>query len=164
MSNITKQSGVTLIESMIALLVISVGLLGIAGLQIHALKQNSSAYWHTQAVLAAYNMADRIRANKIAIASYDGADTSSAADQDCISTACSTEEIRNADVADWKALIAVLPSGKGIVRSPDDDQLDIVVMWDDEGTGATGEDCGTDHSASGDLSCYTITMSTLALL
>ncbi len=154
-----KQSGVTLLESMIALLIISIGLLGIAALQINAMKQNSSAYWHTQAVLSAHNMADRIRANKIELDDYDNIDTSGNYDQDCINAACTSAEMVNADATDWKALVENLPSGKGIIRSPENDQLDIIVMWDDEGTGALGENCGADPEV--DLSCYTITMSTL---
>ena len=157
----TKQSGVSLLESMIALLVISIGLLGIAGLQIHAMKQNSSAYWHSQAVLAAHNMSDRIRANRIVIASYVGVDTVSVTDQDCIVSACNTADMINADATDWKALVSILPSGRGLIRSPAGiaNQLDVVVMWDDAGTGATGEDCSNNPEV--DLSCYTITMSIL---
>jgi type IV pilus assembly protein PilV len=45
------QRGVTLVEAMIALLVISVGLLGIASLQITAVSQNASALNHNKAVL-----------------------------------------------------------------------------------------------------------------
>ena len=48
------QKGVTLIEAMIALLVISVGLLGIASLQITAMSQNTSALNHNKAVWIAY--------------------------------------------------------------------------------------------------------------
>ena len=70
------QQGVTLVESMIALLVISIGLLGIASLQITAMSQNASSLNHSQAVWYAYNMSDRIRANKGVFANYDGIDTS----------------------------------------------------------------------------------------
>ena len=57
------QRGLSLVESMIALLVISIGLLGIASLQITAMKLNNSALHHSQSVWIAYNIADRIRAN-----------------------------------------------------------------------------------------------------
>ena len=56
-----QQHGVSLVESMIALLVISIGLLGIAALQVTSISQNSSAFHHSQAVWAAYDMSDRIQ-------------------------------------------------------------------------------------------------------
>ena len=151
------QQGVTLIESMIALLVISVGLLGIAALQISAVSANSSAYWHSQAVLYAHNMADRIRANPVAVNDYIGINTSSGYNQNCKTSACSTEQMRLADATDWATQVATLPSGLGIIRETQAGQLDIVVLWDDEGTGAAGTACGTNPNV--DLTCYTITMS-----
>lgn len=143
---------------MIALLVISIGLLGIAGLQINSIKQNSSALWHSQAVLAAQNMADRIRANQAETANYAGIDTENGYSTDCMASACNSNDMRLADATDWTTLLSSLPSGRGIISSPSGSttQLDITVMWDDEGTGATGTDCGTDPET--DLTCYTITM------
>lgn len=152
----SKQSGLSLIESMVSLLIISVGLLGIAALQISSVKQNNSAYWHSQAVLAAHNMADRMRANQVVIDDYLNIDTENSYSQDCISQSCNTEQMRIADATDWSDLVSLLPSGRGIVRQPVANQLDIVVMWDDEGTGASGTNCGSDPDV--DLTCYTVTM------
>jgi type IV pilus assembly protein PilV len=153
------QHGVSLIESMIALLVISVGLLGIAALQISSVSLNSSAYWHSQAVLYAHNMADRIRANEVKIKDYIGIDTKTAYTQNCKTAECNTEEMRLADAADWSKQVSSLPSGRGIIRSEaGSNQLDVVVLWDDEGTGATGTKCSNKPKV--DLTCYTITMST----
>ena len=153
-----KQSGVTLLESMIALLVISIGLLGIAGLQINSLKQNSSALWHSQAVLAAQNMADRIRANQAETNNYAGVDTINDYNTNCQANPCESSDMLLADATDWHRLLSSLPAGRGKITSPalNSSQLDITVMWDDEGTGATGTDCTNDHTQ--DLSCYTISM------
>ena len=72
---LSNQRGVSLIESMIALLVISIGLLGIAALQITSVKQNSSALQHSQSVWISYDISDRIRANFGEFANYAGIDT-----------------------------------------------------------------------------------------
>ncbi len=156
-----NQRGLTLIESMVALLVISIGLLGIAAMQINSLKQNSSALWHSQAVLSAYDMADRIRANETEINNYIGIDTESVTTKDC-TTPCTTSDLVDADATDWSNTLSALPSGRGIIRRTPDvaaGQLDVVVMWDDEGTGASGTDCGSDPDV--DLTCYTVTMGIL---
>ena len=149
------QQGVSLIESMVALLVISVGLLGITALQLTAMSQNNSALNHSQAVWMAYNMSDRIRANATQFANYDGIDTSNNYSQNCTGTAnnCSSAQILNADAEDWKTLVETLPGGQGIIGSNLDGLL-VTVMWDDEGTGATGTNCGSDPSV--DLTCYTV--------
>ncbi|MDH3759931.1 MAG: type IV pilus modification protein PilV [Gammaproteobacteria bacterium] len=154
--NQRKQRGLTLVESMVALLVISIGLLGIAALQITAMKQNSSALHHSQAVWIGYNMADRIRANISQFAGYAGIDTNNGYSQDCMSGPCNTVELITADAADWATEIRNLPGGRGII-SGNATQLVIAVMWDDEGTGtATGTGCDPTNAA--DLTCYTVTM------
>ena len=147
------QQGVTLIEAMIALLVISVGLLGIASLQITAMNQNSSSLNHSQAVWMAYNMSDRIRANINQFNAYDGADTDSSTPQDCITNNCTDVQMVTSDIADWATMIGNLPGGRGIIGSNADGLL-INVMWDDDGTGATGTGC--DPLNAGDLTCYTL--------
>ena len=148
-----SQQGVTLVESMIALLVISIGLLGIAALQLTAMSQNTSALNHSQAVWIAYNMSDRIRANITEFNNYDGIDTTTGYSQDCMSAVCTNAQMLTSDAADWSNLIATLPGGRGQITSNADGLL-VTVMWDDEGTGATGTNCGNNPSV--DLTCYTL--------
>lgn len=150
------QSGMSLIEAMIALVVISVGLLGIAALQITALQQNSSSQWHSQAVWDSYEISDRILANKSVFNSYDGIKTSKNYEQDCQTKTCTAAQMVTADAQAWASKISELPSGLGIISSPQVDQLTITVMWDDEGTGVSGTGCSGDSSK--DLTCYTVSL------
>ncbi len=57
-------SGFTLVEILIAMIIMAIGLLGLASLQAIALRDNQDAFYHRQAVLLAYEMQDRIMANK----------------------------------------------------------------------------------------------------
>ena len=57
------QQGMTLIEVLVALLILTVGLLGAAAVQINALKYTYSSRMTSQASFIAYDMMDRIRAN-----------------------------------------------------------------------------------------------------
>lgn len=165
-----QQQGVTLVESMIALLVISVGLLGIAALQITSVSQNASALHHSQAVWAAYNMADRIRANNPPsipptvpptypqFANYAGIDTNNGYSQSCtgIANVCTSAQMLTADAADWATMVGNLPDGRGQITANADGLL-IAVMWDDGGTpggGAAGANCPIAN-----LSCYTVAIS-----
>ena len=57
-----RQSGVGIIEVLIALVVVSLGVLGMASLQLTGMKHSSSGYNRSMAVLFAENMASRMRA------------------------------------------------------------------------------------------------------
>ena len=148
------QRGVTLVEAMIALLVISVGLLGIASLQLTAMNQNASSLHNSQAVWYAYNMSDRIRANIGQFYTYNGADTSTSIAVDCMGTSCSAGQMVQSDIAEWATMVGNLPGGRGIIGNNADGFRMISVMWDDNGTGATGTGCDPDDAD--DLTCYTL--------
>ena len=57
------QEGMTLIELLVALLILTVGVLGAAAIQLNALKYTDSSLMSSQASFIAYDMMDRIRAN-----------------------------------------------------------------------------------------------------
>jgi type IV pilus assembly protein PilV len=151
--NKSRQRGLTLIESMVALVVISIGLLGIAALQLTAMQMNSSALHQSKAVWAGYAMADRIRTNNIRFADYSGIDTNDPYSQDCMSNPCNNDEMVTADAAEWTDSMRDLPNGRGQVTG-NANLLIVTVMWDDEGTGATGTGCSGNVQV--DLTCYSV--------
>lgn len=59
-----RQRGFSLLEVLIAVVVLSFGLLGMAALQINALKNSQSSFQRTQAVMLSYFMLDAMRANR----------------------------------------------------------------------------------------------------
>lgn len=63
-SGIHRQRGVGLIEILVAVLILALGLLGMAGLQANALKTNQSSYARGQAVMLSYYMLDAMRADR----------------------------------------------------------------------------------------------------
>jgi len=67
----TAQNGFTLVEVLIAILVLAIGLLGLAMLQVEALKHSTDAYYRTQATMLAYEIVDRMRANSDAALNGD---------------------------------------------------------------------------------------------
>ncbi|HWQ94221.1 MAG TPA: type IV pilus modification protein PilV, partial [Gammaproteobacteria bacterium] len=139
--------GFSLLEVLVALLVLSVGLLGLAGLSAKGMNSNQSAYYLSQAMVQAYDMADRMRANRAGFAagSYDSI-SGTGSDPGCISTGCSTtSQIAQYDANRWNTANAnLLPSGRGTVAVQAGNIRIITVMWDDQRTGATGTACGSD--------------------
>ncbi len=107
----------TLIEILVSLLILAIGLLGMAGLQTVSLRNTQSAYQRTQAAILSSDIVERVRANQqgVEAGSYDNAaGTLTAA---CNTVAgCSAAEMAANDVAEWKqALAAALPAGQGTV-------------------------------------------------
>ncbi|MCK5918137.1 MAG: type IV pilus modification protein PilV [Cocleimonas sp.] len=106
-SSSKNQLGVSLIESMIATLVISVGLLGVAGMQMIAMKGSSHAFQQAQASDLMKGLLERMRSNVDAVfdddytiadsASYKCSDGLSKNCEDGV-TSCSAEEIAKSDL------------------------------------------------------------------
>ena len=151
---LNNQSGFGLIEALISLLVISIGLLGIAALQISALKLSSSAHWHNQAVWYAYEITDRINANRGSFAAYADIDTDKSYSGDCENSACTSAAMVDADAKDWKRLVSTLPEGRGYI-SANGTSLIVSVMWDD---GDATTNCTNGEPDPGTRTCFTWTV------
>ncbi len=96
----TPQSalGFTLLEVLIAMVVMAVGMLGIAGMYVHSLQAGRTSQLRTQAVTLAADVADRIRANPQGGIQYIGA----GANNDCSeATACSPADLAAYDIWLW---------------------------------------------------------------
>lgn len=113
-----KQSGFTMVEVLVALVVLAIGLLGIAALYLNSLQSGRTAIYRTQAVNLAADLADRIRANRTAQAAYgtlfaDGEAEVAA----CFATGgCIDSDLASSDLARWKGTLAqLLPNGQGQV-------------------------------------------------
>lgn len=115
--------GLTLIEILVAVLVVSVGLLGLAGLQAGALQQNHAAYTRTQVSNLAADIVDRMRANR---ESAEAGDYNLALDD----AAPTGSTVAANDLLAWRNLIGdVLPRGTGSVAVGADDDVTVRICW-----------------------------------
>ncbi|NOT10417.1 MAG: type IV pilus modification protein PilV [Methylococcaceae bacterium] len=133
-----KFTGFTLIEVLIAMLVLAVGLLGMAGLQATSLKNNQSAYNRSQATQLAYDLADRIRANVAGIATYTTIGPGAAvAKANCLNTTgCTIADMAENDLYEWNiAVTGTLPSGAGTIAAAAG-VYTITINWDDNRDGS----------------------------
>jgi type IV pilus assembly protein PilV len=124
-----RMSGISMVESLVALVIISVGMLGIAGLYLSSLQAGRSANLRMQAVNLASDMADHIRANKRGRNFYEATATDKGESKDCATATCSAEDIAKNDIYVWKRAISeALPANAN-------GQLDYTDRGvDDEGT------------------------------
>lgn len=119
MSNeIKSQSGFTMVETLVALVVLAIGMLGIAALYLNSLQAGRSAIYRTQAVNLAADLADSIRGNRTARAAYRNVFGNAFVEvAACATTAgCTAGELASSQLSRWKADITqLLPNGQGQV-------------------------------------------------
>jgi type IV pilus assembly protein PilV len=137
-----KNTGFTLIEVLISVVILAGGLLGLAALQAASLKNNQSAYNRGLATQLAYNMADRIRANTAGSATYTTTLPSAATVKpNCLTTTgCSQTDMATNDLKEWDTDLKTLPGGEGRVcfdTTPNDGTAATVASSACNGTGVT---------------------------
>jgi len=137
-SRIQRSRGFTLVEALVALVVLAIGLLGIAALYLDSLRGGRTAIYRSQAVNSAADLADRIRNNRDAVTSYGSTFTATAAlVAACETTAgCTEAEQAQNDLARWKASIAqLLPAGEGqvVVTTGTPNVYEITIQWTEVG-------------------------------
>jgi type IV pilus assembly protein PilV len=111
-----QQRGMTLIEILVAIVVLSIGLLGLAGLQLKGMQVNQGSVYRWQAAMLAEDIADRMRADRAGAlgGNYTLAATPAAGASAPSSGAAGTQ----AAINDWLARVAALPGGNVAIAAP----------------------------------------------
>ena len=129
-----------MIEALVAILILAIGLLGLAFLQAQGLKFNTSAYARTQASILASDIIDRMRINGAQAGTY----ATTSATGTCDPTATTVQN----DVTCWNALLASnLPGGNGTIANLGGNAYSITVSWRER----LGARLNSDTSPSGGL-------------
>jgi type IV pilus assembly protein PilV len=152
----SSMSGFTLMEVLIAIVIFSIGLLGVAGLQLNSLRGNQLALESSIAASLAREGAERVRANLAAVRNTKGDNeflstqvyksiVSAGSDPGCITTGCKTPElIALTDAYEWiTAIQEQLPGGVGVIcldETPSDGVGgSATTPWDPECTAGSSE-------------------------
>ena len=122
-STYQNQRGFSLIEALVAFLILSIGMLGIASLQTLSMKAGGTAMYRTAAVMKVDEIIENMRANQSAVADYSAGTTDAGADNGCRQSstsakACTTAEMAADDIFHWKkSLTNVLPDNAATTAS-----------------------------------------------
>lgn len=154
---IRKHGGFTLIEVLVSTLVLAVGILGVAAMQMVSFQTNQGAYMRSQAVYLAQDILDRMRANPqgyLDTTVYDAVDTSDGntipATPNCVVTAggCSALQMGQQDVREWAQnftnVAAVgeyrprLMNGVGTITRGAGNEFTVTVSWNERDYDAAG--------------------------
>ncbi len=150
----SNQSGFSLIEVLVTVVILAIGLLGLAALQAKSLRLNHDSQLRSLAVNQAYAITDRMRANVEGVDGglYDVINSTGSA-SGCTS-GCTFTQVAQQDIFDWNTNnAAMLPSGRGTV-SRAGDVFTVRIHYDQNRTGATGLNCTGDTET--DLTCISI--------
>lgn len=138
-TTLQHQRGFNLIEAMISLIVLSVGMIGIAALYSQGLGAGRTALYRTQAVNLAADMADRIRVNRLGGANYGGAGANESCDpQSGGGVDCTPANMAAHDLWAWEQQVEdLLPDGEGSVEFSNGvpPSYTIEVSWFEVGSG-----------------------------
>ncbi len=146
--------GATLLEALVTLLVVSFGLLGIAGLLLSGIRANAVSNYRSTAMFQAYEIADRMRSNIVGTrdGAYDlGAGSSAACEPSTGS--CTPADQARSDLYRWtRQNAALLPLGQGSLTRQNPvgqncglvvDQAcvyEVIVKWDEDKSGTVPSD------------------------
>lgn len=173
--NFNKQKGVSMVEIVVAMVILSIGLLGVASLQANTLKYLKASNYRSEASQAVYEIADRMRANFLAIQVKTPAGTIIYPDFYSYQTAynvtvaslptvpvcavpisCTPKEVADKDVAEWlRNLGTRMNGGAGNITRNANGGYDIYVMWKEVNYTALDPSCpnGTPPSPGAGVRC-----------
>ncbi len=151
MSDRRRQRGVTLIEVLVAILISTIGLLGMVALQLRAYAADTESYQRANALVLLQDMVNRINANRAAAPAYVASDIGVGPVQDCSGVA----GLANQDLCQWGnllrgeteqrqgSLVGAMQLARGCITSPAANTYIVAVVWAGvTPTGAPGTACG----------------------
>lgn len=139
-----RHSGFSMVEVLVTLVVIAIGVLGVAALQLNALKYTKESFSRSAASVLAGDLSDRMRGNMAGVKAgyyarnfgYTTAHSTAVTAPSCGTTSdCNAQTLAQLDLSSWLAAIAAaLPGGTGAVVPVNNNAFvyRIVVMWQEK--------------------------------
>lgn len=135
-----RSAGFTLVEVLIALVVLSIGLVGMGALMIQGHQFTRSSLHRSQATFLVYDIVDRMRANGAGVQAdhYDA--TTPGLVAACKAGGCTALQMAQNDVQEWlNAVQTALPGGCGSLRDIGTGEFEVMIQWQE--IGGDAPDC-----------------------
>lgn len=151
----SSNRGFTLFEVLISMAVVAFALLHSLALTVRSLQLNQSAQFRTQAVVLSGDIVERMEANNPGAFNRDyvvSADSTISNSPNCLNTTCTSAQLAQFDLAQWKQAIANrFPGGKGGITanvSGDAVVYTITITWLDRRSKTTYATSGSQETFS----------------
>ncbi len=172
LNKLNAQAGASMVEIVVTIIIIAIGLLGVASLQANTMRYLKVANQRTEATQAAYDLSERMRANGQGVrdpasgaTSYtyltDYATTvaSLPAMPTCAASRCTAAEVAAIDINEWqRGLANRLVDGAGYVVPVLPTGYDVIVMWKEPNLSIIDPACptGTPTAPGTGVRCFTV--------
>lgn len=126
------QAGITMIESVTALLILALGVGGLAWTQARQLAQGRDTSARAMAMLLAHDLGNRMLLNRTAAAQYRLRWGERPSASDCQGRRCSADELARSDLAAWRTAVGqALPAGDATIFPVDGHtrRVGIAIAW-----------------------------------
>lgn len=158
-----SNDGFTLIEVLIAVILMSVGLLGMLSMQLQGLGNTNNSYFRTQATILGTDIVERMRANQEGVyaGNYDtiNTDTTYSAVSGNCSASCSIAQLATQDIFEWTQNFAGasprIPGATATVANSGDNTFTVTINWTERGFKAA--DDATGAQLEDEIQTHTIT-------
>lgn len=137
-----QQSGFTLIESLVAIVVMALGILGILGVQMRTLTDTQAGVRRAQAIRLIEDLGERLQNNPDALGNLSAYTATPTSSDDCSSTACAPDRLATYDIKQWRTNVTnTLPGSQVIVFIPQGGprQLGVLIGWNENRYSQNGQ-------------------------
>jgi type IV pilus assembly protein PilV len=161
----SRQHGITLIESLVAIVVMALGILGILGVQMRTLADTQTGVRRAQAIRLIEDLSERMKVNPSSSKYFNdyllgwGAATSAV---NCTTATCTSDKLAKSDIHEWKTTVKnTLPLSDVSIFAVDDEtiagnkrQLGVMISWrENEKDSSTGAIFNINATTTGSTSC-----------
>jgi len=150
-----KHRGDTMIEVLVTVIILAVGVLGAAAMQVTTIQNLNSSYSASVAAMVAEDFSERMRANPVAALADDYVhDSAPDGFPNCVANACTLTQLASYDVGSWwQVMTGVLPVASGeVTRIIGTSTFVVTVRWDDDRSGSADNNCPV--QSANDLDCF----------
>lgn len=150
-----EQSGFSLIEVLISMMIVAIGLLGLAGLQARAMNAEFESYQRSQAVMLANDMVERIRMSRTSYGTFKNVSTAATgvgylgtAGADSYTVNCASTDAADVALCEWDSLL------KGTAETTGGSKIGAMIG----ARGCITYDVGTELAGIADSGVFTISV------